>query len=223
MPNEVFNKLRVIKGDPKEVFEFIRTQESILDFNNIVPMPPNVCARVAAQEAAAPCFTLSDGSKVQGIPYPPYRDQWNRENWGTKWNAMFPAYSEKNPDRLIQFVTAWDPPVPVFSALAKRFPRHKLVIHSREPNMGINLTFTLQRSRLECKDRQPESGYVKSRGRGFTKTSGGSLTERLVAQELKDSQNRIYSPFESGVGHAVDLKRPTGKRVRPRRKRALRG
>lgn len=154
MPNWVANKLRVVAGDPKEVFEFICSRQSILDFNNIVPMPPDVCARVAVQEEYAPWLTLRDGSKVQGIPVPPgsYRDQWNQENWGTKWNAEGAMYSLKAPDRVILFNTAWDPPDPVFEALSKRFPGHEILISSREASLGINLVFNLKDGRFSCKD-----------------------------------------------------------------------
>jgi hypothetical protein len=128
------NKLRVVAGDPKIVFEFIRSQESILDFDNIVPMPPEACAKVSAQEEAASWRTLPDGEKVMWIPFPPgsFRIQWNQENWGTKWNACEPRYLPPgHPQRVICFATAWDPPVPVFEALSKLFPRHTIVIRSR--------------------------------------------------------------------------------------------
>src|SRR2546428_4191347 len=39
MPNWVYNTLTVTKGDPREVFEFVHSAESIFDFNKIIPMP----------------------------------------------------------------------------------------------------------------------------------------------------------------------------------------
>ncbi len=197
MPNWVANKLRVVAGDPKEVFEFICSRQSILDFNNIVPMPPDVCARVAVQEESAPWLTLRDGSKVQGIPVPPgsYRDQWNQENWGTKWNAEGAMYSLKAPDRVILFNTAWDPPVHVFEALSKRFPHHEIVIWSREPNMLINVKFIVKAGTLRCGDRRRNVGAGERR----TENWRVNTTDELVAKKL----HRSYSPVAPGSSQAT--------------------
>jgi hypothetical protein len=47
---------------------------------------------------------------------------------GTKWNARDSQYSTKDPEHAIWFDTAWSPAVPVFEALAKRFPAHEILI-----------------------------------------------------------------------------------------------
>jgi hypothetical protein len=46
MPNRVINRLKVIKGDPREIFEFVRTEKSVFDFNNLIPMPESICIMV---------------------------------------------------------------------------------------------------------------------------------------------------------------------------------
>ena len=43
MPNRVINTLEVIRGDPREIFEFVRTEKSVFDFNNLIPMPESIC------------------------------------------------------------------------------------------------------------------------------------------------------------------------------------
>jgi hypothetical protein len=151
MPNWVDNMLRIIKGDPKEMFEFIRSEESLFDFNNVVPMTPDVCARVSAQEDAAAIVTFTDGTSTKVFPCPPgsLRQDWNRENWGTKWNARDIAYSTKDPEHVIQFATAWDAPVPVFEALAKRFPAHEILIQSDEENRAFSTTFLLSNGQVD--------------------------------------------------------------------------
>lgn len=43
---------------------------------------------------------------------------WNRENWGTKWNAYSHKAIERTPDCLIlRFETAWSPPYPWLAAI----------------------------------------------------------------------------------------------------------
>jgi hypothetical protein len=150
MPNFVDNTLRVVMGDPKEVFEFIRSEESIVDLNNVIPMPARVCALVAAQEDAAPIHTFSDGTTVKLLRVPPgsFREDWNRENWGTKWNAIDAAYSAEDPEHVVAFSTAWNAPTPVFEAMAKRFAAHEIVIHSVEENHAFNVIFTLKKGQV---------------------------------------------------------------------------
>jgi hypothetical protein len=43
MPNQVINTRKVMKGDPREIFEFVRTEKSVFDFNNLIPMPESIC------------------------------------------------------------------------------------------------------------------------------------------------------------------------------------
>jgi Ferredoxin-like domain in Api92-like protein len=151
MPNWVDSRLHVTKGDPKEILDFIRSEESVVDFNSIVPMPDDVAARASQQEEAAPVLTLGDGTTVKAIKYPAtwIAEEWNKETWGTKWNARYAAYSAKDPKHAVEFATAWYAPVPVFKALAKRFPDHKIVIHSDDDNMCYHAIFRLENGQME--------------------------------------------------------------------------
>jgi hypothetical protein len=47
-------------------------------------------------------------------------------NWGTKWNAF--DVDINPPDRTIFFNTAWNAPIPIYKALAKQFPTHKISV-----------------------------------------------------------------------------------------------
>jgi len=167
MPNWVESKLHVAKGDSSEVFEFIRSEESVVDFNNILPMPADVAARASEQEEAAPVLTLGDGTTVKAIWYPEkcIELEWNRQNWGTKWNSRYAGYSAKDPEHVIEFATAWSPPVPIFEALAKRFPDHKIVINSDDDNMCYHAIFTLENGQMKerartQRKREPRKGEV---------------------------------------------------------------
>jgi len=135
MPNWVINTLKVIKGDPREIFEVVRSERSVFDFNKLIPMPESFWN--SDQEVVRP-----SGFKV------PAWYAWSVDNWGSKWNASEARYSTKDPEHAIWFDTPWDPPVPVFEALAKRFPKHKIVVHSDEDMNHLHVTFTLKQGEL---------------------------------------------------------------------------
>jgi hypothetical protein len=136
MPNWVNNVLKVVKGDSRELFEVVRSEESVFDFNTLVPMPDRIAN---SNEEVEIC-----GSKV-----PAWYD-WSWKSWGTKWNAHNSKYSANYPDSVIYFDTAWDPPIPVFKALAKRFPRHEVVIYADEYSNHLHFTFTLKDGEVTC-------------------------------------------------------------------------
>lgn len=52
--------------------------------------------------------------------------EWAEANWGTKWNAV--DIDVNSSDRTIFFNTAWCAPIPIYKALAKKFPTHKISI-----------------------------------------------------------------------------------------------
>jgi len=134
MPNWVKNVLKVIKGDAKEIFEFVRSEKSVFDFNTLVPMPEQI---KNSNEEVDMC----------GFKVPAWYD-WSCENWGTKWNACYAEYSTKDQEHVIWFDTAWDPPVPVLEALAKRFPGHEVVVYSDEYMNHLHVTFSLKDGQL---------------------------------------------------------------------------
>lgn len=135
MPNWVRNTLKVIKGDAKEIFDFVRSEKSLFDFNTLIPMPESIWN--SDQKVVRP-----SGLKV------PAWYAWSVDNWGTKWNASEAKYSTSNPDCTIWFDTAWDPPVPVLEALAKRFPEHEIVVYADEDTNHLHVTFSLKEGLL---------------------------------------------------------------------------
>jgi len=139
MPNWVRNTLEVIKGDAKEIFDFVRSDESVFDFNNLIPMPDSI-------ENAKQMVVRQSGFEV------PAWYAWSVDNWGTKWNACDAEYSTKDPGHAIWFDTPWEPPVPVFEALAQRFPAHEILIHSDEYMNHLHVTFTLKDGEIAWAD-----------------------------------------------------------------------
>jgi Ferredoxin-like domain in Api92-like protein len=113
MANYVQNTLRVVNGDPKEVFDVIRSERTIFDFRKLVPVPDEIANSNEEVERHGVMVPLSKA--------------WTAENWGTTRNACFAKYSEDNG---IDFDTAWNAPEPILEALAKRFPNREIVVTS---------------------------------------------------------------------------------------------
>ena len=139
MPNWVHNTLTVTKGDPKTLFEFLRSQESIFDFNKVIPMP----ARIQNSDEEV---------EWEGYTTPEWY-AWACDNWGTKWNACDARYSTEDPEHEIRFETAWSPPEPVFEALAQRFHDHEIIIRSFEDMNHWHYTFVLKNGEMESTER----------------------------------------------------------------------
>ncbi len=61
---------------------------------------------------------------------------WSIATWGTKWNAYSFSRLENEPNAF-KFDTAWSPPVPVFEALAARFPNLGIYVASFDEGWGF--------------------------------------------------------------------------------------
>jgi hypothetical protein len=87
--------------------------EVFLDFEKILPMPPELKGTEAPADK------------------PNWYD-WCVENWGTKWNSYDGNVTEDG----ISFNTAWAPPTPVIVALAKKIGKSLRLIYD-EPGMDF--------------------------------------------------------------------------------------
>jgi hypothetical protein len=138
MANYVRNTLRVVEGDPKEVFDTLRTERSVIDFQQLIPMPEQIMNSVEQVEW--------HGMKVNAW------EAWVAEHWGTLKNACDAHYFQSNA---IDFDTPWCEPVPVFEALAKRFPNHKMVVTSEYLDSGDEYqTYVLKDGSVMSEGRQ---------------------------------------------------------------------
>ncbi|MBM24423.1 MAG: hypothetical protein CL760_01770 [Chloroflexi bacterium] len=64
-----------------------------------------------------------------------------RDCWGTKWNAM----SIETKEDSIKFQTAWSTPTPVLLALSERFPEEIIKIKYADEDLGFNCgSFTIK-------------------------------------------------------------------------------
>ena len=144
MPNWVENVLSITKGDPSVVWDAIRNPDRLqnpefpdyddtaFDFNRLIPMP----------EELHNCGSIGTMSGITDDHLYP----WHITNWGTKWNACYVHFSLKPEDKdtVLVFKTAWAPPVPIFEALAEKFPEHEILIHSDEYGNHLHATFHIK-------------------------------------------------------------------------------
>lgn len=143
MPNYVANRVVLVGSDEtiKKVIAFVKSDESVFDFNKIVPMPetflkydttnyPNgkqlqVGQRVS-WEKDSPIVTeelieeYKQATREQEEKYGVVGwYDWSINYWGTKWNACDALMTEGG---VFLFDTAWSAPIPVLTALSKLFP-----------------------------------------------------------------------------------------------------
>ena len=113
----------------KELTDWVSSEESVFDFNKIVPSPdwdntPNEDGELPVIDEDAPEFM-----HVKKFPSSGKSDDrwynWNCDNWGTKWNSF-------NAEREIceygdhvkyTFETAWAAPVEILLALRDQYPQ----------------------------------------------------------------------------------------------------
>lgn len=116
MPNYCDNSL-IITGKESildAIRAFIKSEENEFDFVKVVPMP----------------------AEEEGNWY-----NWCCENWGTKWNSESVILEQFEECLKISFLSAWAPPIPVISALAKKFPAADFELSYYEAGMcfcGVN-------------------------------------------------------------------------------------
>jgi len=84
---------------------------------------------------------------------------WNRENWGTKWNA----YSqEAREDGAIKFETAWSTPYPVMEALSRKYPEAVIKVRYADEDFGHNVGEYELQDGVEISSYQPEGGSIEA-------------------------------------------------------------
>jgi len=106
MPNHVTHKLIFAEDSGAEIFSAC-CPGGKFDFGTLVPQPPHIYK--------------GDLSKDDEQDFKINWSSWNRENWGTKWNAYGQTCGIDSPHAFIKFDTAWSVPYPVIAAFANRF------------------------------------------------------------------------------------------------------
>jgi hypothetical protein len=65
---------------------------------------------------------------------------WRIQHWGTKWSAMNVKMTWKNTTGkcVIDFSTAWTPPVPLIHFMSTQYPRSDFKLYYDEPGMEFS-------------------------------------------------------------------------------------
>jgi hypothetical protein len=117
MPNHVLTEV-VFRGvgplKQIDILDKVSSRESSIDFAVLLPPPLNIwCGNVGSEHRKAFPGTALD---------------WNRANWGTKWNAYgidqggkYASIGRTNDTLTLRFQTAWSPPMGWLVALFNAF------------------------------------------------------------------------------------------------------
>lgn len=102
--------------------------DKVIDFGTVLPAPKD----------DDPIFTAEKtdyGNGMVGWSFDGFSPMdWNRDNWGTKWNA----YSQTIEDDSLTFDTAWSHPTPVIEALSRKFPENEIFVQYADEDLGSN-------------------------------------------------------------------------------------
>lgn len=106
MPNHVANRVTFAADKAEAIFAIV-IRDGRFDFETLVPSPPNMYRG----------STNSEDEK----DFPINWNSWQRQNWGTKWNAYQSTHGVEGDTAFINFQTAWSAPYPVMAAFCNRF------------------------------------------------------------------------------------------------------
>lgn len=220
MPNHVTNILK-INGTPNQVEEvrnFIRSEDDDgniveFDFDKIIPMPQELdiasngtammvedLKRLKKTKLSATWMgrEVTDQMRKDAEPYlanlakhgyVTWHD-WCVDKWGTKWGAY--SISVKADDT-IQFETAWSAPLPIFEALAARFPEVEFVVEYADEDIGRNLgRLTYKKTLVERfvpgENRSKEAEAFAYRIKGYTQEMIDEIEQERRADENAKQQ-----------------------------------
>ena len=125
MPNHIRNRLTIngTKEEIREVKEFLQGVNRAIDFNKITPTPKWVFQGNIS-------FVEEEKYGAENCWY-----EWNRKNWGTKWNA----YETKENENIIEFTTAWNGVPELMSKLGLIFPSIEFKYQYADENNSYNV------------------------------------------------------------------------------------
>jgi hypothetical protein len=148
MPNWITNRLTInTDGDDsmiEKILSEVRSEDSIFDFNKIVPMPEELRNTTAPARIVSDEEYAKDSSK--GITQAMSDEliskygcnnwyDWAYQHWGTKWNS-----DEVNIyDNQIEFNTAWNCSEPIFIKLSEMFPNVNFEVEFADEDFGYNV------------------------------------------------------------------------------------
>lgn len=159
MANNVTNRLEFY-GDSemiKELKEFIKGDEDVIDFEKIIPRDEFLVKWYNAPKGDDPESILVRDRLKNEFNCKSGHD-WTNNNWGTKWNAydQYDVY-----DDIIEFHTAWSSPDPIIEAISKKYPEIEISVMYADESIGENAgTYTIINGEItEMSDDNIETTY----------------------------------------------------------------
>lgn len=144
MPNYIQNRL-TFKGSNskiKELFNLVKGENSLFDFNKIIPMP---------KKAIDSFGDYGDN---------PYWYSWSIENWGVKWNAG-ETDDLRNSENVRYFQTAWNCPYNVILELASKYPELEIELMWADEDASYNTGLIVFKGGKEYSVHQPDGGSME--------------------------------------------------------------
>lgn len=183
MPNHITNKVypRTSGKKLETILETIRSENRIIDFEKIIPMPENIFRG-----------NLGNAEREQYGRNNWY--DWSIEHWGTKWNAYDGSYNEF--EKCITFDTAWAMPSKIIVALSEMFPDVEFYVEYADEDVGHNCGFFTIKNGKDYDWDAMEKGSVEAemfaiRLKGYL-NDYGSLKELLEEWEVDLERYKDY-------------------------------
>lgn len=130
MPNHTYNRISFDNAETyNAVKNLVKTETEGFDFNKIIPQPEGIY--------------LGNLGADDRIAHPLNWYDWNRANWGTKWNSYDVEWNDEANE--VVFFTAWSTPTPIISRLAEMFEDSIFVVRSEDEGFGFSYL-------IECSD-----------------------------------------------------------------------
>ena len=130
MPNHCFNRIHINVGDSDAIsFESVveslhddEEQNTVFDFNAIIPMPSELKNTTKGHGKEPPDETKNARLRKKHGADNWY--DWSISNWSTKWNSYDSVIVNHEIGERIEYTfnTAWGPPTSVIEALREQCP-----------------------------------------------------------------------------------------------------
>lgn len=190
MPNWVYQTLIVFEGNPKEVWDAIKGDESLFDFNRLIPMPEEIIDwytwsmehwGVKWNAAYAHISTPEDRLKARDARL--QAETKRAERWGlppeiatmmaveseklreTAWGVPKSVTEALAKSPILRFETPWQVPMPIYEALAKKLPSHEITIWANYYE-DDHFIFTLKQGQVSYRV-DPRTCFDEERDEGY--------------------------------------------------------
>jgi len=142
MPNWVENTLK-ITGNEKELKKFSKKLKPKRFMHSFIPLPKEL----KNTESPPKKKNLNLILKYKTDNW----YDWQRKNWGTKWDFEVEEIGECENERIYSFESAWSPPIEGITTISKKFPKLTFWLSYEESGMGFKGMARIQDGTIDDK------------------------------------------------------------------------